>query len=258
MPTVTATQIMTDFFQALNIYQPGDAFNATDTTTLLRQLNLLIGQWAQQSLTIPAETRSVFLLSTLFAGGHTGSSTAPFTVGASGDLNIPKPPNQSSVTGAGLLLNASSPPVEIPRGIMTNDGYDRERIKDLTSTLFTSVFYLPTFAGGLGELFLWPVPTDLTNSLVLYTRTGLTAFVDLTTVYSIPDGYDEALYLNLIVRAGKFFGRKPDADDRADARTSLATIKRSNVQLSDLDNDMAGIGMRSGRGWYNLSTGEGG
>ncbi len=252
MPTVTATQIMTDFFQALNIYQPGDAFNATDTTTLLRQLNLLIGQWAQQSLTIPAEQRLVFPL----VSGK-GSSTNPYTIGPGGDLNTTKPPNQSSLTGAGLLLNISTPPVEIPRGIMTNDGYDRERIKDLTSVLFTSVFYLPTFAGGLGELFLWPVPTDLTNSLVLYTRTGLTAFADLTTVYSIPDGYDEALYLNLIVRAGKFFGRKPDADDRRDAMESLATVKRSNVQLSDLENDFGGLGGGRGGRW-NIQTGEGG
>lgn len=251
MPTITATQILTDFFQALNIYQPGDPFAAADTTTLLRQLNSMVGQWAQQNLTIPAEQRLVF---PLVAGK--GSSTNPYTIGATGDLNTVKPPNQSSVTGAGLLLNATVPPVEIKRGVMTTDAYDRLTLKDLQSTLFTNVFYLPTFASSLGTLFLWPVPTDLTNSLVIYTRVGLTAFADLTTVYSIPDGYDEALYTNLIVKAAKFFGRKPDAEDKLAARNALMTITRSNTELMDLENDFAALGGHGVRALYNIQTGE--
>ena len=119
MPSVTGTQLMTDAFQALNVYMPGDTISANDSTTALRHLNLLVSEWKQQFLTIPAESRNVFPL----VSGK-GNSTNPYTIGLSGDLNIAKPPNQGSLTGAGLLLNASTPPVEIPRGIMTNDGYD--------------------------------------------------------------------------------------------------------------------------------------
>src|SRR5216684_1277668 len=144
MPTVTATQVMTDAWEALNVFQPGDTIPAVDMTKGLRLLDLMIGQWAQTGLTIPAEIRNVFPL----VGGK-GSNTNPYTIGAGGDLNMTKPPNQNSVTGAGLLLNGSTPPVEIQRGVMTNDGYDRQRIKDLQSTLFTNVFYLPTFANSL-------------------------------------------------------------------------------------------------------------
>lgn len=249
MPTVTATQVITDAFKMLNVYQPGDPIAAADATDALRFLNLMIGQWAQTGLTIPAEARLVFPL----VSGK-GSSTNPYTIGTGGDLNTTKPPNQSSLTGAGLLLNASTPPVEIPRGIMTNEGYDRQRIKNLTSALFTDVFYLPTFAGSLGQLFLWPVPTDLTNSLVLYTRTGLGTFADLTTVYSIPDGYDEALYAQLMKRLAIPYGRTLTEDQKDLARDSYATILRSNIQLSDLANDFSGIGRD--RPVYNLQTGE--
>lgn len=242
---------MTDAFRLLNVYQPGDAIVAADSTDALRWLNLMIGQWAQTGLTIPAETRTVFPL----VSGK-GSSTNPYTIGSGGDLNTTKPPNQSSVIGAGLLLNASTPPVEIPRGVMTNDGYDKLRIKNLTSTLFTNVFYLPTFTNSLGQLFLWPVPTDLTNSLVLYTRFGLGTFADLTTAYSIPDGYDEALCGQLMKRVAIAFGRTLTDDQKEYARESFATIKRSNIQLSDLENDFAHLG--SGRGGvYNINTGEG-
>ena len=269
MPQITGTQILTDVFQALNVYMPGETLGTNDTATGLRQLNSMLGQWAQQNLTIPAESRTVFLLSTINANaGNTGSSTLPFTIGPGGDLNVTKPPNQSSVTGAGLLLNASTPPVEIQRGVMSNDGYDALGIKDLTSVLFTDVFYLPTYLGlssqispvsgtPLGQIFLWPVPTDLTNSLVLYLRLPLSYFADLNTQYNIPDGYDEALFLNLAVRLGRFFGRPATADDRHDARESLATIKRANTQLGDLSNDFASLGSNRGRrGGYNLQTGE--
>ncbi len=255
MPTVTATQVMTDAFQALNVYMPGDTIVTADSTTALRLLNLLLGQWAHDRLTIPAEARAVFPL----VSGK-GSSTNPYTIGTGGDLNTPKPPNQQSLVSAGLLLNASSPPVEIPRGMMTNDAYEAQRIKDLTSTLFTNVYYLPTFDGAtglsLGQIYLWPVPLDLTNSLVLYIRAGLSAFADLTTVYSIPDGYDELLYTNLARRLAIFFGRTLSDDLKMLAAESLMAIKRSNVQLSDLANDFATLGVgRSPRG-FNLQTGE--
>lgn len=259
MPTVTATQIIGDAFQTLNVYLPADIqaspwnVSTADSTTALRFLNLMIGQWAQQRLTIPAELRFVF---PLVAGK--GSSTNPYSIGAGGDLSTPKPPNQNSVVAAGLLLNASTPAVEIPRGLMTNDAYEAQRIKDLTSPLFTSVYYLPTFANSLGSLYLWPVPLDLTNSGVLYILAGLTQFADLTTSYSIPDGYDDALYKCLMATTGfaRAFGRTVDADLKAEALESKRIIERSNIQMSDLANDFASIGVGHARKGYNLQTGE--
>lgn len=252
MPTVTATQVLTDAFRMLNVYQPGDTIAAADSTDALRFLNLMIGQWAQTGLTIPAETRFVAPLV-----ANKGSSTNPYTIGIGGDLNTPKPPNQNSLIDAGLLLNASTPPVEIDRGVMTNQGYEGTRIKDLTSSLFTDVYYLPTFSNSLGSLYLWPVPTDLTNSLVLYIRAGLSAFADLTTIYSIPDGYDEALYAQLSLRLAIPYGRAVSDDLKTLARESFATIKRSNIQLCDLGNDFAGLGLDGGRrGIFNILTGD--
>ena len=173
MPTVTARQVISDAFGDLNVYQQGDTVGTADETDALRRLNLLIGQWAQQNLTIPAVAEKVFPLQ---AGK--GGRTNPYTIGTGGDLNTPRPPNQNSLVGAALFLNASSPPVKLPRGIMTNDAFATNRIPDLTSALFTSVYYRPDFAGDLGSIFLWPVPTDLTNSLVLYIEAALGTFAD--------------------------------------------------------------------------------
>lgn len=252
MPSVTATQVITDASRMLNLYQPGEAIPAADSTDALRFLNLMVGQWAQTGLTIPAEVRFVAPLV-----ANKGSSTNPYTIGSGGNLNTTKPPNQDSLVAAGLLLNASTPPVEIPRALMTDMAYERTRIKDLTSVLFTDVYYLPTFSNSLGSIYLWPVPTDLTNSLVLYIRAGLSTFADLTTSYFIPDGYDQALYGQLALILAIPFGRTISDDLKTLARESFATIKRSNVHLSDLANDLAQLGGGRRQGSYNIETNEG-
>jgi len=250
MPTITGLQIATDMVQALNIYMPGDTISSDDQTTILRQLNSMIGQWSSDTRTIAVETR---LGPFNFINGKGGSAN-PYTIGPGGDFNVAKPPSQKSLVGCELQLNASSPAVQIPRGIMTNEAWRALRIKDLTSTLFTDIYYRPDYP--LGSIFLWPQPTDFSNTMFLTVRQALTAFADMSTVYNVPDGYDEALYLNLALRCARFFGRKPDQSLRDDARMALGAIKRANTDLSDLSNDFAYIGTGDLRGRYNIQTGE--
>ena len=249
--STTALQIVTDAYADLQVFQAGDAPSPEAAQLGLRHLNLMVGGWAQDTGTIPAVSRLVF---PLLAGK--GSSTNPYTVGLGGDLNTPRFVNQASVVDAGLLLNASVPPVEIPRGIMTNEAFAANRVKDLTSGLFTSAYYRPDYVAGFGSLFLWPVPTDLTNRLVLYVRQAIASFADLLTSYTFPLGYDDAFRANLILRLARSAGRPIDQDMRDDARRTLALIQRGNVQLSDLPNDFAGIGTPGGAR-YDILVGDG-
>ena len=250
MPSVTARQVISDAFGDLNVYQQGDTVGTADETDALRRLNLMIGQWAQQNLTIPAVEEKVFPLQ---AGK--GGRTNPYTIGTGGDLNTPRPPNQNSLVGAALFLNASSPPVKLPRSVMTNNAFATNRIPDLTSALFTSVYYRPDFAGDLGSIFLWPVPTDLTNSLVLYIEAALSTFAEATTGFSVPPGYDDALHFNLATKLAIPYGRTITQDLKDAARDTLAVIKRSNLKLADLANDFAGIGGAARAGLYDIQTG---
>lgn len=256
MPTVTATQVIQDALNDLEVLNSDtetySSLTSVQQTDTLRRLNLLVGQWANQTLTIPAVQRTVF---TLLSGK--GSSTNPYTIGSGGDLNVARPTFQDSIIQVGLLLNASNPPVEIPRGIYTHNMWEQERIKDLTSVLFTALYYNPTFAGDLGQIFLWPVPTDLTNNLVLYIEQPLGTFADATTSYSIPPGFDDALHFNLALKLAIPYGRPISPDLRAEAMRTLAVVKRANVKLFDLPNEFAAIGGQTRKSWYNIVTGEG-
>src|SRR5271154_738646 len=247
MPTVTGLSVVTAAFEELEVFQPGQSIPPADTTSALARLNRMISGWAQLQFTIPAIARFVFPL----VSGKGGTAN-PYSIGLGGDLNIAKPANQAAITSVGCLLNASTPPVEIPRGMMTDDGWANTRIKDLTNSLFTLLYYNPTFTvAGLGTVQLWPVPLDATNSLVLYVQQALVAFADLVTVYQVPDGVEDALVYGLAKKLAKPWGSTVDLT--AEAMNALKIVKGSNLRLLDLPNDCV---TENPRGGYNINTGQ--
>jgi hypothetical protein len=245
--SITGLGVITQAFNVLNVFMPGEPIPPAQSSRALSFLNLMMGSWAQQALTVPSIAREVF---TLTAGK--GGPSNPYTIGIGANLNTVRPANQSSVVGAGLNLNASSPVVEIPRDVLTDSAYQRIQIKELQNALFTSVYYNPTFATtGFGTVNLWPVPNTSMNDLVLYLEKAITSFADLTTTYEVPPGYEEALVYNLARRLAKPWGQTVDADLAEMAIESRKIIKRKNLKMIDLENDFA----KDPRGGYNINTG---
>jgi hypothetical protein len=245
----TALDLITAAFEGLNVFLPGESIPAPQALKALGWLNRMIGGWAVESLTIPAIARRELPVT----AGKGGPSN-PYSVGPGGDYDIPRPPSQANLVGAGLMLNASTPPVEIPRAVLTDDAYDGIAIKELQNVLFTSVYYNPTYAAtGLGTLHLWPVPDTALNTLILYLQEPLSRFADLATTYYLPDGYDDAIVYNLQRRLAKPWGAVVDAELIAQATRSLMLVKRANLKLTDIPSDFPRMGdLDHG---YNILTG---
>lgn len=167
----------------------------------------------------------------------------------------PVTPATGTITAAAL----SDQPVEIPRTVITDDGYQAIQIKSLTNAQFTNVYYNPTFP--FGTVFLWPCPNTDENQLVLYLQSAFAGFANLTTNYEYPDlpGYSEALEYNLSIRLAVPSGRKVEEypDVVALAKETLGLIKRANTRLVDLPTD-ATLLTRNRRGGYNINSGTGG
>ena len=242
--STSAQVIIRGAFGELNVYQPSEPIPGPDAIDALGRLNWMMGAWRQQPLTVPSIARVVVPLV-----ANKGGPSNPYTIGPGGAIAQPKPPNQAAIVAVSLLLNASTPPVEIPRGIFTDAGWNAIKIKDLGNALFTNLYYNPTFADGLGAITLWPVPNATGNSLVLYLLQTLPAFTSLTAAYAVPDGYEEALIYNLAKRLAKPWGSTVDLTNEAAA--SLRLIKRANVKLSDLMNDA----MFDYQRLYNINSG---
>jgi hypothetical protein len=238
-----ALDIITDAMQEIGAIGAGETPNSNDAALGLSRLNLMMSSWSIQPMTIPVIRREVFDIV---------SNQSTYTIGPGADLDTTRP---TMLTGAGLLLNNTSPVVEIPRGLLTDDGYRSIQVKTLTSPLFTNVYYNPTFStDGWGTIFLWPTPTNAINQLVLYRPEQLSEFTDLATQYVLPPGCQEAMLYNLAMRMCKPFGRPVDDALSKMARTSLATFKRANTKMADLINDAAMLGSGAQQYGYNIQT----
>ncbi len=244
--STTATIIITGALQTIGVLAQGETMSSAVGTDALRRLNMMLGSWSLQPLTKPVQSREVFAL----VDGQ-GGPDDPYTIGPGGDFNTARPAF-ADLTGAGLILGGNDPEntVEIPRAILTRDAFQAQQLKDLSSSLFTTVYYNPTYTSDRGSIVLWPVPDTAVNSIALYLLKSLTAFTSLSASYDLPRGLDEALEYNLAERLCAPFGRPPMPDVVSLARKSLDVFKTSNVPMNDLPQDFAW-----GPGGYDINTG---
>jgi hypothetical protein len=241
---VTGLDVITRALQTLGVYGVGGAISGMEATDVLLRLNSLVGSWAITPGTIPLVSRTVY---TLVA--NKGSEANPYLIGPAvtgSDFVSATVPHE--LEGAGILLSGATPQVEVPRAVLNDVQWASIAVKDLTSPIFTSVFY--TAGAPNGEIVLWPVPDTAIHSLVLYRGEQVPMFANLSTSYTLPDGYVEALDYNLAVRVAPSYGVPVSPDLGRLAVQTLATVKRANVQMTDLENDFA-----SGGGGYNIQTG---
>ncbi len=243
-PLLTGRTLVTDSLLLIGAIASGEPPNPAELTDGLRRLNELIDNWSLQALTALVNERHVLPVTanvSTYTLGPTSTSGAAWIVGARPDV----------LTNAGLLLNAANPlPIEIGRGLLTDDEYANLSIKDLTNILFTAVYYNPTSPDG--TVILWPVPSVGTNDLVLYYDSILAQFADLTTQYRLPAGYAKALRYNLAVELAPEFGRQVDPVVLMTASASLRQVKAANLKMAELSLDPAiGTGQQ---GAYNVYT----
>lgn len=258
---VSAAVMIRTSMQDLGVLGAGETADGLSLQDGLRRLAIMMAAWSLDPLTVVQTDRMVFPIT---------PNKGTYTIGPQLDFDTARPTGQESVVGAGLLLTSSTPPVEIPRSVITYSQYQSIQVKDLTSSLFTAVFYKP---GALQEplplppnpnyvpsiidksqIILWPVPL-LDNPLVLYIEKPLPLFQDLTTLYPIPDNYQAAIQYNLTVALAPMFSVQPSPEVVRAARLSLAAMKRTNYQMIDVGVDPMFTMQNPSGGGYNIETG---
>lgn len=250
--STTAQALITSAYDVLGVYQPGETPSNADAQDALTRLQMMMSLWRLQPGLSTYNVRESF---PIVAGK--GSTSNPYTVGTTGDLVTTRPLSQSEVVGCALLLNSSSPAVEVPRALITDDQYQAIQIKDLTNPLFTSAYYNPTYASNLGTLNLWPVPDgSQSTNFVWYRNLPIVNFTSLTASVDLPEGVEEPIVYNLAIRVAAPNGKLPPPDVVALAAKGIGWVKRMNTRLTDLPTDPALTHTK--RGGYNILTGTGG
>jgi hypothetical protein len=211
----TAVDLITLALKDIGALGIGQAISADDTADALATLNMMLGQWQGERLSV------YHLVDTAIPS--TGKQT--YTIGTGGDFNIQRP---VKINAAYARLNAgSSNPIDYPVTMMGSmEDYSRIALKSLQS--FPSwVYYDPAFP--LGNLDFYPVPNN-TFELHIVTQEALPQFTAPAQVVNLPPEYMAAIRYNLGLYLAPSYQLDPQRSLVGLAMNSKRVVKRMNWQ----------------------------
>jgi len=221
---LTAAALIAASLRTIGVLASGENPSANEQTDALTALNDLIDSWSTEQLLIPNKLREVFPLVTNRA---------------------------QRIENCLIQLAGNTPVLEIPMKILNKDEYASIIIKPLASTF--PLYMYAEQAYPLDNLNFWPVPNTGVNNVVLYSWKPLAELALITTVLSLPPGYERALKFALAVELAPEFGKALSDNVAALAIESKAAIKRMNYRPNYL---MVDKEIRAKPAVWNWLTGE--
>jgi hypothetical protein len=232
----TAVDLITLALKDIGALGIGQAISADDTADALATLNMMLGQWQGERLSV------YHLVDTAISS--TGKQT--YTVGTGGDFNVQRP---IKINAAYARLNAgSSTPIDYPVTIIdSREDYSRIALKALQS--FPGwAYYDPAFP--LGNLTFYPVP-DNTFQLHIVTMEALPQFTAAGQAINLPPEYMAAIRYNLGLYLAPSYQIEPQRSLVGLALNAKRVVKRMNSQIPSMTMPR-GIGSKQR---YNIYSG---
>lgn len=223
----TARDLITQAFKEAGILGVGQDLLAQDVNDGLSYLNQMLAQWQTRRWLVPA-------LTTVNALGNGQVSN---TIGPSGHWDVTPRPDQI-LSGYVVQVNTGQTPVSLQLSpIDSRENYNLIAVKEL-NTLPNYYFYDNDWEsgvdGGLGNVYLWPVPSSQYRIYLTVKKNLNFPNDDLNEVFALPPQYEEAIRTNLAIRICSAYGRLPLPTTIGLAKVALNTIKKSNAQIFEL------------------------
>lgn len=210
----TAATIIKDAMVEIGAVGSVDTPEPDDSAIALRILNRMLDAWtAKGLLAYHIRWESVTLT----------AATASRTIGPSGNINTTRPVRILN----GSFTRASGIDKELMIG--TRDQWAQIEDKTLVSERPGIVYY--EASSPLGVVHFWPLGV-CTAYLAL--EAALTAFVDQTTDYTLPPGYEDAIVAGLSERLCSTFARPVPAMLRDHAANARKVVERVNFSVPEL------------------------
>jgi hypothetical protein len=229
----TALDLITLALKDVGALGIGQAISAEDTSDALATLNMMLGQWQGERLSVYHEID--------IAKQATGALS--YTIGLGGDFNTLRP---TDIKAAFVRLTSGTLPVDYPvRVIRSREDYDRISVKSL-ATLPDSVFYDAAYP--MGNLLWYPVPGPQ-YELHVSVLEALPQFAAPATAVSLPPEYMAAIRYNLACYLAPSYQIEPTRALAVLASNAKRVIKRMNVQIPAMTMP-AGLAGMGGR--YNI------
>ncbi len=213
----TANQLISDALFDLGVLGGAETVNGNDAMLGLRVLNRMLDAWRQQP---HMATHSTWVQFTL------PGNTQTRTIGPSGQVNVARPTELE----IGSFVRYQG--IDQPLTIATRDQYGAEDLKTLAGSWPSAVYYEPS--APIGTLYFWPLAGSSVD-VFLAVRSQLSKFADLTTDYTLPDGYEAAIVPSLAERLARPFERVASPDLKLEAANARRALKRTNAKVPELE-----------------------
>lgn len=220
MPAPGLSQSALDFvsgaLRLLNVLASGEQPQASEAQDALVALNQMVDSWNNDRLAIYTFKIEDFP----FVAGQQS-----YTMGKGGNFNTDRPVRIERCSL--IILNNPANPLELSMHYTEDESEWQDiQLKNVPSTY-------PLFCYDQGDfprrtLNFWPKPLEAHNFRV-YSWEALSYFADLTTLYSFPPGYAEAIRYNLAIRIADEYGAPIGSSTALMAVQSFAKIKSFNV-----------------------------
>lgn len=235
----SAMDMIQDVLESLKVYAPGVTVNAADSSRVLSCMNQMLDSWSNERLSCYANLEQSF---TLIPG------KGSYTIGTNGvpDINAVRPLSIASGLGAAYLIDMNNNRYGID--VIEQDQWNQIVLLTETSDLPNTLFYDPQYPWGIINIF----PLPLVGYTVYFdARLQLQTLCDLSTRFTLPPGYMQAIKDNLVLQVWEYFKQgDPPAWRMEKAGRSLGNIKRTNIKQSPSVYDSAT--MSKAGGTYNI------
>lgn len=231
------------------LLEAGRGYSGSEGSDALRVLNSMLDEFQSERLMVYAYLRSIFEIipgqEEYSVGTTTVDSVPP-------DWFLPRP---EELTLAGYIFSNVTPNVENPMRILSYQEWAALSPKDLENPVQYMLYYEPTVPNGI--VHLWPVPTDQSVTVSLYTWQNVKQIASLETAMELPPAYQSLLEYGLAIRLSGMFPRRAKLDPSAHEMFFRARMKvfGANVPQLKMQTEAAAGGVRGSHGRWNILSG---
>lgn len=240
----TALDLIASSLRLIDVVAAGEPVPLDMANDSLMVMNDMIDSWNADRLAIYTTRSDDY---------NYQANKQSYTLGAGGDFNMARPPQIDAMST--IIENNPTNPVELPIALYTVEDWQK---KVPVKTVSGTIPLLCYDDGGFPfrTLSFWPIPSDPTNKVRIYSWQALAAQT-LTAQVTMPPGYRQAYRYNLAVLLAAEFSAPVPAIVAQIANESLGRVKILNAPdleiSSDLVNDPAGYNFAAD--WFGLPYG---
>jgi len=238
--TVKALDLITAAMQEIGALAGGETPSSDDQAWVLQKLQRLIDRYNAREAMVYNVNFSLFTLQ---------ANHSPHTIGPGQDFDVNQRPVK--IISAAVVLTQDPSNVDVPLNIRDEQWWADQRVKNLTSTYPTDLYYSPDWPNG--QCLFWPIPTQA-NGMRLQMATILGQITDYAQTFSMPPAYWDAIVYPLAVSLCPSFERTASQDLLRLESKAIKAIQTNNIASprgSSADAGMPGLDRRGDWNYYS-------